>query len=347
MYLQANPSSMHISSPSSPASNWSPRSNLSHISSTLSLASTTSLATSVSDFATSEPVATPKSSKTDAFFASDFSTSPTSLTFPPSPPAAAAHQLQRPPRSLNFDFFATPSLDDYPTPPPSVRSSTPNSILSRLFPSRYTTVDDRKDLEEEEHRQLPTPVSSPPPPPKVEIVESPTATSLPTSHTVGAVITDPDQPLSFTLLQQLGQGTFSTVWLASPSTALDKKNRPRKMSSHTRRLRLHPLDGTRPWLPLSRAGSVGSSRSVYLNQTHGEAPSGTVPRNSDHDDASRVRLVALKLTPRKDDRTRVSFVREVEILRVSILALFHIRRRHHLLLLLLPASSLITFNEIF
>ncbi|KII89366.1 hypothetical protein PLICRDRAFT_53805 [Plicaturopsis crispa FD-325 SS-3] len=144
--------------------------------------------------------------------------------------------------SLDTDFFAIPSpIDTRPTLPPSIynpsrpasRSRSPPHLLSRLFPSRHTSL-----------RHGESEITPRPPDVKPAFVLGP-----------GTVIADPDPPLTLKLIRVLGQGTFSAVWLA-PADALP--SRPRRM----RRKTVTPLDGTQPVTKernpgLERNASVG------------------------------------------------------------------------------------------
>ena len=82
---------------------------------------------------TSASSSSPPVSKTNAFFASPFSTRPPSPVPPPPPPPETK------PRSLTADFFATSVKP--PSPPPSGKLLSSSAIHpSRIFPSRYTST---------------------------------------------------------------------------------------------------------------------------------------------------------------------------------------------------------------
>ncbi|KAJ3514169.1 hypothetical protein NLJ89_g2523 [Agrocybe chaxingu] len=104
--------------------------------------STSSLSSTFSDItsSTSASSSSPPTSKTNAFFATPFSTRPPS---PVATPPAPTSQKAQPPRSLTADFFSTPLRPPSPPPPsiPPVKHSTFN--LSRIFPSRYTSTAQR------------------------------------------------------------------------------------------------------------------------------------------------------------------------------------------------------------
>ncbi|CAA7265270.1 unnamed protein product [Cyclocybe aegerita] len=101
--------------------------------------STSSLSSTFSDItsSTSASSSSPPTSKTNAFFATPFSTRPPS---PVTTPLAPTSQKAQPPRSLTADFFSTPLPSPSPPSPsmPPVKQNTFN--LSRIFPSRYTST---------------------------------------------------------------------------------------------------------------------------------------------------------------------------------------------------------------
>ncbi|KAL0947630.1 hypothetical protein HGRIS_013718 [Hohenbuehelia grisea] len=132
----------------------SPSSTSSTSSSSLSsrLSTSSSLSSTFSDVSYSSLAAVPspsvspppphKPSKTHSFFASTFT--------PPAPPSSKMNgQDERsdlaqpaPKRSLTASFFATPPPQDVPIsiiPPTDLSSSKPRILLSRLFPSRYSS----------------------------------------------------------------------------------------------------------------------------------------------------------------------------------------------------------------
>ncbi|KZT74034.1 kinase-like protein [Daedalea quercina L-15889] len=134
--------------------------------------------------------------------------------------------------------------------------------------------------------------------------------------------------LSLRLERVLGQGAFSSVWLARDIEGqvgvleLSRKTSLLRSKSQKRGRR---LEGTRPKasgpVPMRREKRVnvhereGSDESVMLRDADATAriEDGPVARQQEG------RLVAVKMTERtlceKDSRSRVSFVREVEILR--------------------------------
>ena len=128
--------------------------------------------------------------------------------------------------------------------------------------------------------------------------------------------------VSLTLLRTLGQGSFSSVWLACDVSAtleqlvLSRKASIKRFRSATsdgivrrkssrRSAGRSGVSGTKPW-------KTGSTPSLATT-------SSPIRDGFDRSDSNEPggRLVAVKLTDRAiDDRTRVSFIREVEVLKV-------------------------------
>ena len=129
--------------------------------------------------------------------------------------------------------------------------------------------------------------------------------------------------VSLTLLRTLGQGSFSSVWLACDVSGtleqlvLSRKASIKKLKSTTsdgivrrkssrRSAGRSNVSGTKPWRTESGAPSLAADTLPVKNAF--DRPDSNEPGG---------RLVAVKLTDRAiDDRTRVSFIREVEVLRV-------------------------------
>lgn len=139
-----------------------------------------------------------------------------------------------------------------------------------------------------------------------------------------------DVPLS--LVRKLGDGAFSSVWLAVDidhhlSPGILKNKRRLRSQSDARRKRDVDLHGLRP----SGRSKKQKEDTLFLDEHDGEG--GSLPHlvvwrddeedqsEAEDDDMRLGRLVAVKMMDRAmcdaDDRTRVSFVREVEVLRVS------------------------------
>lgn len=342
----------HFLDPSSSSDTSSSHSRSSH----LSILTATS--SSSSDAQIPSPLPSPAhstgsgSNKTNAFFGSPFADSLSPLPPPKTPSRASSTRSLR---SRNADFFGGPSIEAHPTPPPRLRSLHPSPVgspgtsppsfspmsqtstlppLSRFFPSRqrYATIDGLPSRESSNHTRrdfldleseppahatylssaaetpstpltafgpstLPTPLPS-----------TPVPRSEPEDHTTPLRTGDliGDSTLTLELVRTLGQGAFSSVWLAK-----DAKNQ------------LGALE-------LSRKRSLIRSRS--LKRGRSKRMEGTVPKTKakklcadsteESKDGKEGRLVAVKMTDRvlcdKNDRTRVSFVREVEVLRVRI-----------------------------
>ncbi|KAF9464616.1 kinase-like domain-containing protein [Collybia nuda] len=337
--------------PTPPSSVSSSHSNLSFLSTDSSLSSSSTFSdVSVSSLA-SIPSPPPSSSKTHAFFASPFPTRPPT---PPTPP-------QRPAKTKTTDFFAIPSIDistptthaiqiqvvdtsDQPTPrPPSLEPTWPvpdepyaGSIISDPEPSPLSPA-----------------FTSPPP---------------------AAPPVPPSSSTSLRLLRPLGHGAFSSVWLAddlSPVPLVLKSRRslrdlrakspgaPPSRTSSLRKLRAR-LTGTSPVRPellenglsasLSRASSTKRRPTIAI-----EDPPASPATRLSRSGSTKGRLVAVKMTRRggpgfdeEGERTRVAFIREVEVLRhishpnITPLLTHLTTPTHHLLVLpFLPGGDLL------
>lgn len=176
-----------------------------------------------------------------------------------------------------------------------------------------------------EYEPSPPPQQSPRPThphrPSRELHQVPTNTA---SLYPGSIISacEDGSSASLTLLRTLGQGSFSSVWLACDvSGTLEQLVVSRKAS--IRRLKSAASDGiVRRKSSRRSAGRPGVSGTKPW-KTQGGTPS-TVTNSSpindgfDRPDSNEPtgRLVAVKLTDRAiDNRTRVSFIREVEVLK--------------------------------
>ena len=200
-------------------------------------------------------------SKTAAFFSSPFSDSSTS---PPNR-ESTPRELPSSSRSLTADFFSPAAFSSCPTSPPSLRSSTSNAslrtsashtssscdhhltlpleqcqeaeatpvpkpqvpLLSRLFPSRYSSnvkrTDDNHLSSQRGFVTIEPPddllVSSPstiegPHIPDVPVTAAET-TPFPDAYSAGALVhPDNESELSYELVRRIGHGAFSHVWLA-------------------------------------------------------------------------------------------------------------------------------------
>lgn len=177
-----------------------------------------------------------------------------------------------------------------------------------------------------EYEPSPLPLATPRPNPHLpsrELHQVPSANAR--SLHPGSIISacEDDSSVSLTLLRTLGQGSFSSVWLACDvSGTLEKLVLSRKASikrlksatsdgivrrkSSRRSTGRSNVSGTKPWRIESGTPSLIANASPIKNGFDG--PDSNEPGG---------RLVAVKLTDRAiDDRTRVSFIREVEVLRV-------------------------------
>ncbi|KAI0373201.1 kinase-like protein, partial [Pilatotrama ljubarskyi] len=127
-------------------------------------------------------------------------------------------------------------------------------------------------------------------------------------------------------VKPLGTGTFSSVWLARDVKgqlgALELVRKSSLARSKSFRLgrgkgrgRERTIDGTRP--TRKKQGERGPRREGTEVLSPGEEPTKILQQNSGQEDTGR--LVAVKMTARSlcdaNSRSRVSFVREVEVLR--------------------------------
>lgn len=191
---------------------------------------------------------------------------------------------------------------------------------------------------------LPTPVS-------VAQPTAPPAGPTPVLH-VGDIITETPSDsaedrnvLKLELVRMLGTGAFSSVWLAQDvsgrigSLEVVRKSSLRRSMSKSSRGSLkrkktqgslrRKVEGAVPkvhledWDSLGDGERLGSADSLhgFFKEREERLGRGRVDEESQKRPEGG-RLVALKMTDRslcdRDDRTRVSFVREVEVLKVSI-----------------------------
>lgn len=212
-----------------------------------------------------------------------------------------------------------PSIPAEELPSDKMSHAAPLSLSIGMFPTPYGS---RAGSEYEP--SPPSPAVSRPkshrPSRELHRVATACTESLHPGSTISA--NEDDSSVSLTLLRTLGQGSFSSVWLACDVSGkleqlvLTRKASIRKLKSATsdgivrrkssRRSTGRPnVSGTKPWKTASGALSVPSSSPI---KNVFDGPESNEPGG---------RLVAVKLTNRAiDDRTRVSFIREVEVLRV-------------------------------
>ncbi|KAF8321789.1 kinase-like protein [Clavulina sp. PMI_390] len=256
-------------------------------------------------------------------------------------------------RSNTESFFAVPPRT--PSPPRSIArpslngSSKPSIPLARLFPSRYRrtrdvteeegTIDSPLSFSPEPQTFSPTAQPLPPSPPKPynrpQNVERSTAhirhETLPPSASQpppleGSSYESDD--IKITYIRNIGNGAFSNVWLARddegslshahnlaqrrPSESVARRRRDRKM---------HGLKPTRPGASLSFSSHRPSGLALFLSKDDVDSESAIVEQDPApvSGTPTKGRLVAVKMIPiaacDADDRTRISFVREVEVLR--------------------------------
>ena len=137
--------------------------------------------------------------------------------------------------------------------------------------------------------------------------------------------------VSFELLKPLGQGAFSSVWLARDvedrllpplgrSAGKEQRQKRRKSASMAKRLEEY-VRGIKPRVKVD--GLEGGGPGV-LDEMDGKGacwPDAPEASRSNSMNPGPGRVVAVKMMERSmcdaNDRTRISFVREVEVLRVS------------------------------
>ncbi|EKM56068.1 uncharacterized protein PHACADRAFT_257118 [Phanerochaete carnosa HHB-10118-sp] len=225
------------------------------------------------------------------------STSPERMSAPPQPPVPEPEEKPRP-KALNVLILPSAGESSLPTPV-SIAQATP-------------------------------PPSGPPPPLKLGDIITEIFASNVDSHDAGV----PDGTLKLELLRTLGQGAFSSVWLARDVSGrigglevVRKSSLRRSLSKSsarssgsirrkTRSLR-KKLEGAAPQVHFDNGGRFGHGERLGSE----DSQSGWF-KEGEHrgrSEGEQGRLVALKMTDRtlcdKDDRTRVSFIREVEVLK--------------------------------
>ncbi|KIM87387.1 hypothetical protein PILCRDRAFT_3869 [Piloderma croceum F 1598] len=303
---------------------WSPATTLPELS--LSTSSSTSsprsatcsLSSSFSDVSPEALSTPPPVSKTHAFFSAPFSAT---LPSPPSAPPKSPSQAST--RSLNNDFFASSPHSARPTPPPSLYTpspapSTPNSCdpsppnqsslklrlppFARLFPSRYNS-----DPTSWRSRDLRDPTTTT----QREFVDlDPDATPHPQTNTelyFGDLSTK-----SRRVLEEDDDGDnyeSPTESTPSPKDNFFKGVYAHALEAGTVIDGYSNEDGSIS-LSLIRALGRGAFSSVWLAQDISQADAGAYSHVGDGG-----RLVAVKVAPRDNHVTMLTFEREAEILR--------------------------------
>ena len=236
----------------------------------------------------------------------------------------SAEETPRPdqttPRILTAAQGSTPpSIPVEELPSDKMSHAAPISLSIGMFPTPYGS---RAGSEYEP--SPPPPVASRPKPHRPSRELHHAAATDPKSLHPGSIISasEDESSVSLTLLRTLGQGSFSSVWLACDVSGkleqlvFTRKASIRRLKSATsdgivrrkssrRSTGRSRVSGTKPWKTDSDTLSVPSPSPI---KNVFDGPESNEPGG---------RLVAVKLTDRAiDDRTRVSFIREVEILRV-------------------------------
>jgi len=224
--------------------------------------------------------------------------------------------------SLTFD------TEPVSSPEPSLR----DFVMLDDLPSMLSSPVPSSPVSESPPPLTPTQTSTPDSPtPKAEKPQNEVLADLCLeSQNVGpivfaeGVIIGREVPLQ--LISLLGIGAFSNVWLARD--VLRKLEHPgdrpktdiiKKRAELERRRGDRTAHGLRSPMGSSAGCALGRSASVYLKAKGAVAANEENPMTQG--DLDHGRLVALKIMDRAlcdtDDRTRISFMREVEILRVS------------------------------
>ena len=228
---------------------------------------------------------------------------------------------QTTPRILTTGRNSMPSfISAEGLPSNKISSNTSLSLSIGAFPTPFSS------RAGSEYEPSPPPQGTPRPQnrrgPSREPHQTPTASTR--SLHPGSIVSacEDDSSVSLTLLRTLGQGSFSSVWLACDvSGALEQVVLSRKAS--IRKLKSAASDGIVRRKSSRRSAHRPSVSGIKPWRIGSDTPSSVAPTPTkngfDRPDSSEPggRLVAVKLTDRAiDDRTRVSFIREVEILRV-------------------------------
>jgi protein-serine/threonine kinase len=230
------------------------------------------------------------------------------------------------------------------SPQHSVSHRVPPSL--HLTPHHYRPISRKPsgELDEDHVSQLPSPTSTPIPSRRelVDLNDDPTPRKLSSSpdrsiplvrHIRGlghGRTKDPetgdvigDEQTRLCLLRLLGRGAFSTVWLATDEDgtlgACKPDERPRSQS-FARRKGDRKVQGLKPLRsPNTSVSGLRRQFTTVLDERVGEGAMLTAALVVD---SVETRVVAVKLMDRAvcatNDRTRISFVREVEVLRVSL-----------------------------
>jgi protein-serine/threonine kinase len=237
----------------------------------------------------------------------------------------SAEETPRPdhatPRVLTTAQGSTPSFVSVEgLPSDKLSLNAPLSLSIGMFPTPFAS------RAGSEYEPSPLPLLRPHPNPRRpsrELHLMPT-TNTKSLHPGSIISANEDNPsVSLTLLRTLGQGSFSSVWLACDVSGtleqlvLSRKASIKRLKSaasdgvvrrkSSRRSTGRPnVSGTKPWRIAGSPPSSVANTSPITNVF--DRPDSNEPDG---------RLVAVKLTDRAiDDRTRVSFIREVEVLRV-------------------------------
>lgn len=194
----------------------------------------------------------------------------------------------------------------------STRDEPPSELTSRLPTPIATEREAPSFASESSVPPVPDSATPVPPPMTVSASDPSPAAMLESGKVIGSA------SLTLALVRPLGQGAFSSVWLArdvaGQVNALELTRKTSLLRSKSgKRGRLSRIDGTKP----RRSALSGQERPTDRREDGHETERARKWIEEKEDGG---RLVAVKMTERslceKNARTRVSFVREVEVLRV-------------------------------
>lgn len=206
-------------------------------------------------------------------------------------------------------------------PPNKLSHNTPLSLSIDMFPTPYGSRAGSEYEPSPPPQTIPRPQHPRRPSREPHQVLSANTKSLHPGSIISAC--EDDSSASLTLLRTLGQGSFSSVWLACDvsgtleNLVLSRKASIRRLKSTAsdgivrrkssrRSTGRSNVSGTKPWR--TESGTPSSVKNPSPIKNGFDRPDSNEPGG---------RLVAVKLTDRAiDDRTRVSFIREAEVLRV-------------------------------
>ncbi|EMD34334.1 hypothetical protein CERSUDRAFT_117209 [Gelatoporia subvermispora B] len=193
----------------------------------------------------------------------------------------------------------------------STRDEPPSELTSRLPTPIATEREAPSFASESSVPPVPDSATPVPPPMTISASDPSPAAMLEPGKVIGSA------SLTLALVRPLGQGAFSSVWLArdvaGQVNALELTRKTSLLRSKSgKRGRLSRIDGTKP-----RRSALSGQERPTDGREDGHETERARKWIEEKEDGGR--LVAVKMTERslceKNARTRVSFVREVEVLR--------------------------------